>query len=105
MDMAKKGSSEFVTLNEEAVKHRYLQVSLSGENIRKNIREVDVSGDSVTLTLSYCILKVSGLEEGETYVFRVRAANDHGVGKPSQLSEPVCARALPGNSQSECSLV
>lgn len=30
VDMAKKGSSEFVTLNEEAVKHRYLKVSLSG---------------------------------------------------------------------------
>lgn len=54
----------------------------------------------MTLTMTYGVLKVSGLEEGETYVFRVRAANDHGVGKPSQLSEPVCARALPGNSQS-----
>lgn len=30
VDMAKKGSSEFVTLNEEAVRHRYLKVSLSG---------------------------------------------------------------------------
>lgn len=26
VDMAKKGSSEFVTLNQEAVSHRYLQV-------------------------------------------------------------------------------
>lgn len=26
VEMAKKGSSEFVTLNEEAVSHRYLQV-------------------------------------------------------------------------------
>ncbi|XP_075904984.1 myomesin-2 isoform X6 [Nelusetta ayraudi] len=69
VDMAKKGSSEFVTLNEEAVRHRYL--------------------------------KVSSLEEGETYVFRVRAANEHGVGKPSQLSEPVCARALPGTKEIE----
>lgn len=98
MDMAKKGSSEFVTLNEEAVKHRYLQVSLSGE--KKTLGDAELPGVSVTLTLSYGVLKVSGLEEGETYVFRVRAANDHGVGKPSQLSEPVCARALPGNCQS-----
>lgn len=30
VEMAKKGSSEFVTLNEEPVKHRYLKVSLSG---------------------------------------------------------------------------
>lgn len=27
VDMAKKGSSDFVTLNQEAVSHRYLQVS------------------------------------------------------------------------------
>ncbi len=43
-------------------------------------------------------LQVTGLEEGETYVFRVRAVNANGVGKPSQLSEPVCAKALPGNN-------
>lgn len=42
-------------------------------------------------------LQVSGLEEGETYVFRVRAVNVCGVGKPSQVSDPVCAKALPGN--------
>uniref|UniRef100_A0A3P8SS80 Myomesin 2a n=1 Tax=Amphiprion percula TaxID=161767 RepID=A0A3P8SS80_AMPPE len=67
VDMAKKGSSEFVTLNQEAVSHRYLQVT--------------------------------GLEEGETYVFRVRSVNANGVGKPSQLSEPVCAKALPGTME------
>uniref|UniRef100_A0A669B0C9 Myomesin 2a n=1 Tax=Oreochromis niloticus TaxID=8128 RepID=A0A669B0C9_ORENI len=60
VDMAKKGSSEFVTLNQEAV---------------------------------------TGLEEGESYVFRVRAVNAHGVGKPSQLSEPVCAKAIPGTKE------
>ncbi|XP_035515818.1 M-protein, striated muscle isoform X1 [Morone saxatilis] len=67
VDMAKKGSSEFVTLNQEAVNHRYLQVT--------------------------------GLHEGETYVFRVRAVNENGVGKPSQLSEPVVAKALPGTKE------
>uniref|UniRef100_A0AAQ5ZV48 Myomesin 2a n=1 Tax=Amphiprion ocellaris TaxID=80972 RepID=A0AAQ5ZV48_AMPOC len=67
VDMTKKGSSEFVTLNQEAVSHRYLQVT--------------------------------GLEEGETYVFRVRSVNANGVGKPSQLSEPVCAKALPGTTE------
>uniref|UniRef100_A0AAX7VVT3 Myomesin 2a n=1 Tax=Astatotilapia calliptera TaxID=8154 RepID=A0AAX7VVT3_ASTCA len=60
VDMAKKGSSEFVTVNQEAV---------------------------------------TGLEEGESYVFRVRAVNAHGVGKPSQLSEPVCAKAIPGTKE------
>ncbi|XP_069023176.1 M-protein, striated muscle isoform X3 [Embiotoca jacksoni] len=69
VDMAKKGSSEFVTLNQEAVSHRFLQVT--------------------------------GLEEGETYVFKVRAVNANGVGKASQLSEPVCAKALPGTKEIE----
>ncbi|KAG7235933.1 hypothetical protein INR49_001851 [Caranx melampygus] len=69
VDMAKKGSTEFVTLNEEAVNHRYLQV--------KN------------------------LEEGQSYVFRVRAVNASGIGKASQLSEPVCAKALPGTKEIE----
>ncbi|XP_013885083.1 myomesin-2 [Austrofundulus limnaeus] len=67
VDMAEKGTSEFVTLNEEAVSHHYLQVA--------------------------------GLQEGKTYVFRVRAVNANGVGKPSQLSEPVCAKALPGTKE------
>ncbi|XP_061583560.1 myomesin-2 isoform X3 [Cololabis saira] len=67
VDMAKKGSSEFVTLTHEAVSHRYLQVH--------------------------------DLHEGENYVFRVRAANASGVGKPSQLSDPVCAKALPGTKE------
>lgn len=40
---------------------------------------------------------MTGLEEGQFYIFRVRAVNSVGVGKPSQVSEPVCARALPGN--------
>uniref|UniRef100_A0A3Q3II06 Myomesin 2a n=1 Tax=Monopterus albus TaxID=43700 RepID=A0A3Q3II06_MONAL len=63
VDMVKRGSSDFVTLNQEAVTRRFLQVT--------------------------------GLEEGETYVFRVRAVNANGIGKPSELSEPVCARAAP----------
>ncbi|XP_037545924.1 myomesin-2 [Nematolebias whitei] len=67
VDMADKGSSEFVTLNKEAVSHRYLQVT--------------------------------GLEEGKSYVFRVCAVNANGVGKSSQLSEPVCAKALPGTKE------
>ncbi|XP_036070135.1 M-protein, striated muscle [Oryzias melastigma] len=67
VDMAKARSSDFVTLNQEAVSHRYLQVS--------------------------------GLQEGESYVFRVRAVNASGVGKASQLSEPVCAKALPGSKE------
>ncbi|XP_034043779.1 M-protein, striated muscle isoform X2 [Thalassophryne amazonica] len=70
VDMAKKGSSEFTTLNQEAVSRRYLQVS--------------------------------GLEEGETYMFRVRAVNLQGIGRASQLSDPVCAKPPPGTKEIVC---
>lgn len=51
----------------------------------------------ITWRWSHCFLQVTGLEEGESYVFRVRAVSAVGIGKPSQVSEPVCARVLPGN--------
>lgn len=41
-------------------------------------------------------LKVCGLQQGHTYVFRVRAVNASGVGKPSDASEPVLLEARPG---------
>ncbi|KAG7492958.1 hypothetical protein MATL_G00020940 [Megalops atlanticus] len=67
VDVSKKGSDQWTTVNEAAVGHRYL--------------------------------KVAGLEKGETYVFRVRAVNSAGVGKASDISEPVCAKALPGTKE------
>ncbi|XP_039513533.1 myomesin-2 isoform X2 [Pimephales promelas] len=70
VDMAKKGSSDFVTVNAEPVGH--------------------------------CYLKVTGLESGASYVFRVRAVNDKGVGKPSNVSDPVCAKTLPGTKEISC---
>ncbi|XP_077059158.1 myomesin-2 isoform X7 [Siphateles boraxobius] len=70
VDMAKKGSSDFVTVNAEPVGH--------------------------------CYLKVTGLEIGASYVFRVRAVNDKGVGKASDVSDPVCAKALPGTKEIVC---
>uniref|UniRef100_A0A672SKX3 Myomesin 2a n=1 Tax=Sinocyclocheilus grahami TaxID=75366 RepID=A0A672SKX3_SINGR len=65
VDMAKKGSSDFVAVNAEPVGH--------------------------------CYLKVSGLDTGASYVFRVRAVNAKDVGKASDVSDPVCAKVLPGN--------
>ncbi|XP_067244493.1 myomesin-2 isoform X6 [Chanodichthys erythropterus] len=70
VDMAKKGSSDFVTVNAEPVGH--------------------------------CYLKVTGLETGASYVFRVRAVNAKGVGKASDVSDPVCVKALPGTKEIVC---
>ncbi|XDV51816.1 hypothetical protein PO909_020632 [Leuciscus waleckii] len=70
VDMAKMGSSDFVTVNAEPV--------------------------------GKCYLKVTGLESGASYVFRVRAVNDKGVGKASDVSDPVCAKALPGTKEIVC---
>ncbi|XP_037668866.1 myomesin-2 [Choloepus didactylus] len=44
-------------------------------------------------------LKVSDLHQGKTYVFRVRAVNASGVGKPSDTSEPVLVEAKPGTKE------
>ncbi|XP_042590492.1 M-protein, striated muscle-like isoform X4 [Cyprinus carpio] len=52
--------------------------------------------------IGHCYLKVAGLETGASYVFRVRAMNAKGVGKASDVSDPVCAKALPGTKEIVC---
>ncbi|XP_003984609.5 myomesin-2 isoform X1 [Felis catus] len=44
-------------------------------------------------------LKVCSLHQGKTYVFRVRAVNASGVGRPSDTSEPVLVEARPGTKE------
>ncbi|XP_061026448.1 myomesin-1 [Eubalaena glacialis] len=44
-------------------------------------------------------LKVQGLKEGVSYVFRARAVNQAGVGKPSDLAGPVVAETRPGTKE------
>ncbi|EPY85790.1 myomesin-2 [Camelus ferus] len=44
-------------------------------------------------------LKVCDLHQGKTYVFRVRAVNASGVGRPSDTSEPVLVEARPGTKE------
>uniref|UniRef100_A0A3B3SBK7 Myomesin 2a n=1 Tax=Paramormyrops kingsleyae TaxID=1676925 RepID=A0A3B3SBK7_9TELE len=53
-------------------------------------------------SVDHCYLKVSELEKGETYVFRVRAVNAQGIGRASDASEPVCVKALPGTKEIHC---
>ncbi|XP_052425838.1 myomesin-2 isoform X5 [Carassius gibelio] len=52
--------------------------------------------------IGHCYLKVAGLETGASYVFRVRALNAKGVGKASDVSDPVCAKAMPGTKEIVC---
>ncbi|XP_058878507.1 myomesin-1-like isoform X1 [Acipenser ruthenus] len=44
-------------------------------------------------------MKIKHLKEGNTYVFRVRAQNKAGVGKPSDETEPVLAETRPGTKE------
>uniref|UniRef100_A0A8C6JSS6 Uncharacterized protein n=1 Tax=Melopsittacus undulatus TaxID=13146 RepID=A0A8C6JSS6_MELUD len=43
--------------------------------------------------------KVTNLQEGHSYVFKVRAVNDSGIGKSSEISEPVLVEARPGTKE------
>ncbi|MCJ8737942.1 hypothetical protein PDJAM_G00029800 [Pangasius djambal] len=70
LEMAKKGSLDFVAVNAEVVNHSYL--------------------------------KVTGLETGASYVFKVYAVNASGKGKASDVSEAVCVKALPGTKEIVC---
>ncbi|XP_053566344.1 myomesin-2 isoform X2 [Bombina bombina] len=49
-------------------------------------------------------LKVKDLEEGKTYVFQVRAVNASGVGKASDVSEPVLVQSRPGTQEISASV-
>lgn len=55
-----------------------------------------VSAASGVISSFSFILQIKNLKEGETYVFRVRAQNKAGVGKTSEVTEPVPALTKPG---------
>ncbi|KAK2546514.1 hypothetical protein Q9966_000289 [Columba livia] len=46
-------------------------------------------------------MKVSGLETGKCYIFRVKALNKAGTGPPSLPSDPVVAKTKPGTNEIE----
>uniref|UniRef100_A0A8D0GP65 Myomesin 2 n=1 Tax=Sphenodon punctatus TaxID=8508 RepID=A0A8D0GP65_SPHPU len=48
---------------------------------------------------SHRYLKVNDLHEGNTYVFKVRAVNEAGVGRSSDVSEPVLVQVKPGTKE------
>ncbi|CAG05695.1 unnamed protein product, partial [Tetraodon nigroviridis] len=48
--------------------------------------------------------KVTGLEEGVNYEFRVRGVNDAGVGMVSMPSDPMTAKALAGSQEVSCTV-
>lgn len=50
----------------------------------------------ISTFLSFFFLQIKDLKEGEKYVFRVRAQNKAGVGKVSDVTEPVPALTKPG---------
>ncbi|XP_054892557.1 myomesin-2 [Poeciliopsis prolifica] len=52
--------------------------------------------------VSHLFLKVTGLEVGVCYVFRVRAVNAAGVGMASMPSDPVIAKAVEGSHDVSC---
>ncbi|KAF3686335.1 Myomesin-2 165 kDa connectin-associated protein [Channa argus] len=52
--------------------------------------------------VSHSFLKVTGLEVGNTYLFRVRAVNAAGVGMASLPSDPVTAKAVEGSQEVSC---
>ncbi|XP_044057528.1 myomesin-2 isoform X1 [Siniperca chuatsi] len=52
--------------------------------------------------VSHRFLKVTGLEVGTSYVFRVRGVNAAGVGMASMSSDPVTAKAVAGSQEVSC---
>jgi len=55
-----------------------------------------------TEAVGHRFLKVTGLEAGCSYVFRVRGVNEAGVGMTSLPSDAVVAKALPGTQEVSC---
>uniref|UniRef100_W5NJL7 Myomesin 2a n=1 Tax=Lepisosteus oculatus TaxID=7918 RepID=W5NJL7_LEPOC len=68
----------------------YVEMSTVGSEVWTTVNEK---------AISHCYLKVTNLEEASSYMFRVRAVNAAGKGKPSDVSEPVFVQARPDTKE------
>ncbi|TRY90326.1 hypothetical protein DNTS_018623, partial [Danionella cerebrum] len=76
-----------------AITGYFVEKSKKGSNAWSKVNESSVN---------HCYLKITGLETGQSYVFRVQAENAAGAGLVSTPSDPVCAKALPGIQEIKC---
>lgn len=81
-------------VNTKATEKLYYKVTIETFSLR-DFGFTCCSGRSV-ICLFPSIFQIKNLKEGETYLFRVRAQNKAGVGKTSDVTEPVPAVTKPG---------
>lgn len=89
MKEAEAPEEEWRGVNTKATEKTFFKVGH-----RENERNRLLTDPSFTFSLSFHQIK--NLKEAETYVFRVRAQNQAGVGKTSEATEPVSAVTKPG---------